>query len=63
MPLAKQTSLDGCGRTQCLGIILTEVEADKDLADQMAQRIRQELVKRISAAKRDPFSVRVDISS
>jgi hypothetical protein len=60
----RETDIVGWMRTNAvLGIILTEVEADKDLADQMAQRIRQELVKRISAAKRDPFSVRVDISS
>jgi lipopolysaccharide/colanic/teichoic acid biosynthesis glycosyltransferase len=42
-----------------LGIILTEVTAETDSADQAAQRIRRELAKRISATKRDTFSVRV----
>ena len=57
---ARETDIVGWMRTNAvLGIILSEVAADKDSADQVAQRIRRELVKRISAAKRDTFSVRV----
>jgi len=56
----RETDIVGWIRTnELLGIILTEVEADADLGDQMAQRIRRELAKRISTTPSGTFSVHV----